>query len=107
MGQSACELTFFCQWRVLESPMCSTGAGLEEAVSALAAVSLSALPVAALGELQLRSGGSVPDGSTGAVCPTPAWLRAVTGASGYAAGRQIRASVRVPELPRVPHAVVA
>src|SRR6476661_5080859 len=108
--------------------MCSTGGGLEEAVSALAAVSVSALPVAglqelvartsslsrrldgigarALGELQVRGGGSVPDGASGAVCPTPAWLRSVTGASGYAAGRQVRTSVALRELPLILDAVV-
>src|SRR4051812_20846835 len=85
--------------RRYSSLMCSTGSGLEEAVSALAAVSSSTLPVAdlqeliartsslsarldgigarALGELQGRGGGSVPDSVDGRVCPTPAWLRSV------------------------------
>jgi hypothetical protein len=108
--------------------MCSTIGGLEEAVTALAAVPPSTLPVAglqnlvartsrlaarlegigsrALGELQVRGGGSVPDGSGGGVCPTPAWLRSVTGAGAHAAGRRVRTSVALRELPLILDAVV-
>ena len=107
--------------------MCSTGAGFAEAVAGLAAVPVSALPIAglqgliattsslaarlegigsrALRELQVRGGGTVPDGS-GATCPTPAWLRQVTGVSGNAAGRRVRTSVAMRELPMVLDAVV-
>jgi hypothetical protein len=108
--------------------MCSTVAGLEEAVSSLAAVDPSTLPVAglqelvartsslaarlegvgtrALGELQVRAAGKVPDGDSGGTCPTPAWLRQVTGVSGHAAGRRVRTSVALRELPMVLDAVV-
>ena len=108
--------------------MCSTIGGLEEAVTALAAVPPSTLPVVglqelvartsrlaarlegigsrALGELQVRGGGSVPDGSGGGVCPTPAWLRSVTGVAGHAAGRRVRTSVALRELPLILDAVV-
>src|SRR3954468_15234737 len=110
------------------SPMCSTVGGIEEAVGALAAVHPSTLPVAglqeliartatlsarldgigarALGELQVRGGRSVPDGLSGAMCPTPAWLRSVTGSSGNAAGRRVRTSVALRELPLILDAVV-
>jgi hypothetical protein len=102
---------------------------LEAEVTTLAAVPPSGLPVAglqgllarttglaaqleaigtrALGELQVRTGGSVPDGPEGAVCPLPAWLRAATGVSGHAAGRRVRTSVALRELPLVEEAVVA
>jgi hypothetical protein len=108
--------------------MCSTGGSIERAVAALADVQPSALPVAqlqelvartstlsarldgigsrALGELQVRGGGSVPDGAEGRVCPTPAWVRAVTGVSGNAAGRRVRTSVALRELPMVLDAIV-
>jgi hypothetical protein len=101
---------------------------LEAEVAALAAVPPSGLPVialqdlvartskvaaqldgigtGALGELQVRTGGAVPDGPDGAVCPTPAWLRAVTGVSGNAAGRRVRTSVALRELPLILDAVV-
>ena len=61
----------------------------------------------ALGELQLRGSGSVPDPElAGATCPTPAWLRAVAGMSGNAAGRQLRTAVALRELPAVLDALV-
>jgi hypothetical protein len=102
--------------------------GIEDAVTALAAVRPSSLPVGglqelvartsqlaarlegigsrALGELQVRTGGSVPDGADGAVCPAPAWLRSVSGVAGHAAGRRTRGSVALRELPAIADAVV-
>jgi hypothetical protein len=102
---------------------------LETEATALAAVSASALPVVslqeligrtaelahrlggirsrALGELQVRGGGQVPDPAiAGAVCPTPAWLRSVAMVSGTAAGREVRTSVKLRELPAVMDAIV-
>ena len=101
---------------------------VERDVAALAAVHVQGLPVAqlqelvvrttalagrlegigarALGELQIRGGGTVPDGVDGGVCPTPAWLRGATGASGNAAGRRVRTSVALRELPLILDAVV-
>ena len=69
------------------------------------AARLDGIGTRALGELQVRGGGSVPDGD-GAVCPTPAWLRSVTGASGNTAGRRVRTSVALRELPLILDAVV-
>jgi hypothetical protein len=108
--------------------MCSTLGGLEDAVTALAAVPPSTLPVAglqeliartsslaarlegvgtlALGELQVRAGGQVPDGDSGGTCPTPGWLRQVTGVSGNAAGRRVRTSVALRELPLISAAII-
>src|SRR5688572_31570939 len=108
--------------------MCSNGS-LEAAVDALAAVDVAGLPVAglqelvargsrcrtrldgvvsrALGELQVRGSGQVPDPDVaGAVLPTAAWLRHTTMSTGTAAGRQIRTSVALRELPMVRDAIV-
>src|SRR4051794_19330269 len=71
------------------------------------AAQLESIGTRALGELQVRTGGNVPDGPTGAVCPTPAWLRTATGVSGHAAGRRIRTAVALRELPLVSEATVA
>ena len=75
-------------------------AGLQELVArtSMLVAQLEGIGARALGELQVRGGGSVPDGSTGGVCPTPAWLRSITGASGNAAGRRVRTSVALREL---------
>jgi len=109
--------------------MCSTGHSLAEDVRALAAVTVETLPVVSLmafiqdaagpmnqlagivsravGELQVRGGGQVPDPAiAGAVCPTPAWLRSVAQVSGNAAGRQVRTAVALRELPAVADAIV-
>src|SRR3954470_1771334 len=90
------------------SPSMLPVAGLQELIADTATLSarLDGIGARALGELQVRAGGSVPDGSTGAVCPTPAWLRSVTGASGHAAGARIRTSVALRELPLILDAVV-
>jgi hypothetical protein len=108
--------------------MCSNGS-LEQEVAALAAVDVSGLPVAglqeliavgarcrtrldgivsrAVGELQVRGSGQVPDPDlAGAVLPTPAWLRHTTGCTGTSAGRQIRTSLALRELPAVADAIV-
>jgi hypothetical protein len=108
--------------------MCSNGS-LEAEVDALAAVDVCGLPVAglqeliargsaarvrldgvvsrAVGELQVRGSGSVPDPDvTGAVLPTAAWLRHTTKTTGTEAGRAIRTSVALRELPRVMDAIV-
>ena len=108
--------------------MCSNGT-LEAGVDALAAIDVSGLPVAglqdqialgarcrtrldgivsrAVGELQVRSNGQVPDPDlAGAVLPTPAWLRHTTGCTGNAAGRKIRTAVALRELPTVADAIV-
>lgn len=108
--------------------MCSNSS-LEAAVDALAAVDVAGLPVAglqeliargarcrnrldgvisrAVGELQVRGGGQVPDPDhAGMVLPTSAWLRHTTGSTGTQAGRSIRTSVALRELPLVRDAVV-
>jgi hypothetical protein len=96
-------------------------------VDALAAVPVIALPVASLmalveqtaplaarldgvvsravGELQARGGGVVPD-QDGAPLPLPAWLRDAAKVSGREAGRQVRTSQALRELPAVAAAVV-
>ncbi|MBK5307946.1 MAG: DUF222 domain-containing protein [Frankiaceae bacterium] len=102
---------------------------LEAATDALASVSAAGLPVdglqelvartsvlasrltgigsRAVGELQVRGGGQVPDPAVaGAACPLPAWLRSVAKVSGTEAGRQVRTSVALRELPAVAQAVV-
>src|SRR3954449_10505950 len=102
--------------------MRSTLEGLAGEGTALAAVPVSALPIAtlqdliaesarlaqrltgigsrALGELQVRGNGLVPDADvTGAVLPTAAWLRPAANLTGTAAGRQIRTSVALRALP--------
>src|SRR3954447_26190096 len=90
------------------SPSTLPVAGLQDLVSCASALAarLEGIGARALGELQVRTGGSVPDGADGRVCPTPAWLRSVTGASGHAAGRQVRTSVALRELPLILDAVV-
>jgi hypothetical protein len=60
----------------------------------------------ALGELVVRGGGQVPD-RDGLVCPIPAWLRQVAKVTGNEAGRQVRTSLGLRELPVVAGAVVA
>jgi hypothetical protein len=107
--------------------MCSNGSLVGE-VDALSRIDVSALPVAvlqdfvakttsaidrltglrsrALGELQVRGGGQVPD-RDGQTCPMPAWLRSVANVTGNEAGRQLRTSVALRELPLVSDAVVA
>ncbi len=57
-----------------------------------------------LGELAVRGQGMVPDG-TGS-CPTPAWVRQTTKVSGSTAGRQVRTSVALREIPDVSAAVL-
>src|SRR5688572_5098850 len=102
--------------------MCSTPPDLVAAVDAVAAVDVRGLPVGSLqelialgaasrnrldgvvsravGELQVRGGGVVPDPDVaGAVLPTAAWLRGTTDMTGTAAGRQIRSSIALRELP--------
>ena len=109
--------------------MCSTGTTLAKQVDALAAVPVGTLPIEALmdfvadtigpmnrlaglvsravGELQVRGGGQVPDPAVaGAVCPTPAWLRTVGQISGHTAGRQLRTAEALRELPSVADAIV-
>lgn len=109
--------------------MRSTPADLVAVVDAVAAIDVRGLPVAglqelmafgatarnrlegvisrALGELQLRGNGSVPDPDVaGAVLPTAAWLRHTAKSTGPAAGRQIRAAVALRELPAVVDAIV-
>lgn len=71
------------------------------------AARLTGIASRALGELQVRGGGSVPDPAlAGSVCPTPAWLRSVASVSGTDAGRQVRTSVALRELPAVVDAIV-
>ncbi|MDT7546116.1 MAG: hypothetical protein QOE99_2226, partial [Actinomycetota bacterium] len=106
--------------------MCSNESLVEE-VDALSRIDVSALPIAglqelialgtaqaarlggivsrALGELQVRGGGQVPD-RDGQTCPTPAWLRQVAKVTGNEAGRQLRTAVALRELPLVSDAVV-
>jgi hypothetical protein len=109
--------------------MRSTLDRLEQEVTALAAVPVSALPVAslqdlvastarlahrltgissrALAELQVRGNGVVPDPDvTGAVLPTAAWLRGAADVTGTAAGRQIRTSTALRSLPAVVDAII-
>ena len=57
-----------------------------------------------LGELAVRGQRQVPDG-TGS-CPTPAWVRQTAKVSGSSAGRQVRTSVALRELPAVTEAVL-
>lgn len=57
-----------------------------------------------VGELQVRGQGAVPDGAGS--CPTPAWVRETAGVSANAAGRAIRTSVALRELPAVSDAVL-
>jgi hypothetical protein len=108
--------------------MCSKGT-LEAGVDALAAVDVSGLPIAALqdliargsaaknrlegvisravGELQVRGSGQVPDPDHAAmVLPTAAWLRHSTKTNGPVAGRTIRTSVALRDLPAVRDAIV-
>ena len=60
-----------------------------------------------VGELAVRGTGQVPDPTvTGAVCPTPAWLRVAAKVSGNTAGRQVRTAVALRELPAVAEAIV-
>src|SRR5436309_3165269 len=108
--------------------MCSNGT-LEAEIDALAAVDVAGLPMAglqdlvtlgtacrtrldgivsrAVGELQVRGSGQVPDPDhAGTVLPTAAWLRHTAKTSGSAAGRTIRTSVALRELPMVRDAIV-
>lgn len=108
--------------------MCSNST-LEAEVGALAAIDVSGLPIAglqelislgsrcrnrldgvvsrAVGELQVRGSGQVPDpDQAGAVVPTPAWLRHTAKTTGTAAGRQIRTSLALRELPLVRDSIV-
>ena len=108
--------------------MCSNGT-LEAEIDALAALDPAGLPVTGLqdliavgarsstrldgivsragGELQVRGNGQVPDPDhAGMVLPTPAWLRQATGCTGSSAGRQIRTSLALRELPAVADAIV-
>jgi hypothetical protein len=108
--------------------MCSNGT-LRAEVDALAAIDVTGLPVAglqeliavgssarirldgvisrAVGELQVRGSGQVPDPDVaGAVLPTAAWLRHTTRVTANAAGRQIRTSLALRDLPRVAEAIV-
>ncbi|MBK5305803.1 MAG: DUF222 domain-containing protein [Frankiaceae bacterium] len=66
---------------------------------------LAGLTSRAVGEIQVRGGGLVPD-TGGASAPTPAWLRSVTKETGAAAGRRVRTSVALRELPLVRDAIV-
>jgi hypothetical protein len=109
--------------------MRSTLDRLEAEVDALASMPVSGLPVEALqqlvagsntlasrltgiasravGELEVRGGGQVPDPAVaGAALPTPAWLRSVSQCSGTTAGRAVRTSVALRALPAVLDAVV-
>src|SRR3954465_291007 len=108
--------------------MCSNGT-LEAEIDALAAVDVAGLPMAglqglitlgsacrtrldgivsrAVGELQVRGSGQVPDPDhAGAVVPTPAWLRHTAKTTGATAGRIIPTSVALRELPGVRDAIV-
>jgi hypothetical protein len=68
---------------------------------------LAAISARALGELQVRGQGVVPDPAVpGASLPTVAWLRHATGVTGAVAGRQVRTSVALRELPAVVEAIV-
>jgi hypothetical protein len=81
--------------------------GLQDFVAGTTAAidRLTGLRSRALGELQVRGGGQVPD-RDGQVCPTPAWLRQVAKVTGKEAGRQLRTSVALRELPLVSDAIV-
>jgi hypothetical protein len=57
------------------------------------------------GELEVRGGGTVPDGDTAAV-PTAAWLRDTASVSGRTAGRQVRTAVALRELPQITQAIL-
>ena len=57
-----------------------------------------------LGELQVRGQGLVPDGTGSS--PTPAWVRQTAHVSGSTAGRAVRTSVALRELPEVSAAVL-
>ncbi len=57
-----------------------------------------------LGELAVRGQGAVPDGNGS--CPTPAWVRQTAKVSGSTAGRAVRTSVALRELPAVGAAVL-
>ena len=83
-------------------------AGLQELIAGTSSLSarLDGIGSRALGELQVRGGGTVPDGDAGGTCPTPGWLREATGVSGNAAGRRVRTSVALRELPLILDAVV-
>jgi hypothetical protein len=84
-------------------------ASLQELVGGTAGVvtRLNGIQSRALGELQVRGGGQVPDPAiAGAVCPTPAWLRSVAKVTGTVAGRETRTSVKLRELPAVLDAIV-
>ncbi|MCU1673479.1 MAG: hypothetical protein JWN77_1592 [Frankiales bacterium] len=59
----------------------------------------------ALGELQVRGNGVVPD-RDGCALPLPAWLRDVARVSGRLAGRQVRTATALRELPAVVDAVL-
>jgi Domain of unknown function (DUF222) len=106
--------------------MCSS---LADAVTEVASVAVSGLPLGglqeliaelarcrtridgvlsrAVGELHVRGDGLVADPAVaGAVCPTPAWLRTVVHVGPAAAGRQIRTAVALRELPAVAEAIV-
>jgi hypothetical protein len=108
--------------------MCSNGT-LEAEIDALAAIDAAGLPVAglqdlialgtrcrtrldgivsrAVGELQVRGNGQVPDPDhAGMVLPTAAWLRHTSGCTGTTAGAQIRTSLALRELPAVRDAIV-
>lgn len=83
--------------------------GLQELIGALGGsqIRLGGVLSRAVGELQVRGGGQVPDPDVaGAVCPTPAWLPSVAKVGGSAAGRQIRTAVALRELPAVADAIV-
>ncbi len=109
--------------------MCSTDASLAGQVDALASVAVDSLPLGglmslaedavsamnrlagvlsrAVGELQVRGGGQLPDSAVaGAVCPTPAWLRSVAKTTGNTAGRQVRTAVALRALPAVADSIV-
>lgn len=108
--------------------MCSSSTSLESSVDALAARVVGELSVAglqalvaavvpqvdrllgvvwrAVGELQVRTGGQVPDGPAAAVRPVSGWLREVAGSSGPAAGAVVRTAVLLRELPQIAAAVV-
>ncbi|MCU1589979.1 MAG: hypothetical protein JWP11_1235 [Frankiales bacterium] len=82
---------------------------LQELVARASSLSdrLAGMASRALGELQVRGGGSVPDPAvSGAACPTPAWLRSVAKVTGTGAGLQVRTSMALRELPAVVDAVV-
>lgn len=82
---------------------------LQELVAAAAGLSqrLAGIGARALGELQVRGQGSVPDQDVaGASLPTAAWLRHTTRITGSAAGKQIRTALALRELPAVVDEIV-